>query len=95
MEILSNSYKLGFGCASLTSLNNRKLSLSLLEHTYNEGITHFDVARLYGMGNAENIVGEFSKGKIEKGFDADLVIFNADFEVEGTILQGDFLTKTT
>lgn len=66
MEILSNSYKLGFGCASLTSLNNRKLSLSLLEHTYNEGITHFDVARLYGMGNAENIVGEFSKGKRDK-----------------------------
>jgi N-acetylglucosamine-6-phosphate deacetylase len=38
---------------------------------------------------------QLKKGKIEKGFDADLVIFNADFEVEGTILLGDFLTKTT
>jgi N-acetylglucosamine-6-phosphate deacetylase len=35
------------------------------------------------------------KGKVEKGFDADLVIFNADFKVQGTFMQGDFLTKTT
>lgn len=38
---------------------------------------------------------QLKKGKVEKGFDADLVIFNTDFEVEGTILQGLFLTKTT
>jgi len=31
------------------------------------------------------------KGKVEKGFDADLVIFNADFEVKDTILNGEFL----
>ncbi|MDN3551343.1 N-acetylglucosamine-6-phosphate deacetylase [Mucilaginibacter aquaedulcis] len=31
------------------------------------------------------------KGKIEKGFDADLVIFTADFEVKDTILKGEFL----
>lgn len=35
------------------------------------------------------------KGKIEKGFDADLVIFNSGFEVTGTILKGDFLTNAT
>jgi N-acetylglucosamine-6-phosphate deacetylase len=36
-----------------------------------------------------------NKGKIEKGFDADLIIFDAEFEVKSTILNGDFLTKTT
>lgn len=41
------------------------------------------------------LASQTKKGKIEKGFDADLVIFNADFEVLGTILKGDFLTKTT
>jgi len=35
------------------------------------------------------------KGKIEKNFDADLIVFDADFEVKDTILKGDFLTKTT
>lgn len=55
--------KLGFGCAALTSLNDRKASISLLECAFESGITHFDVARLYGMGYAENIVGEFAKTK--------------------------------
>jgi N-acetylglucosamine-6-phosphate deacetylase len=32
------------------------------------------------------------KGKIEKGFDADLVIFDADFKVN-TIIQGNFFNK--
>ncbi len=41
------------------------------------------------------LASQTKKGKIEKGFDADLIIFNADFEVLGTILRGDFLTKTT
>ncbi len=33
------------------------------------------------------------KGKIERGFDADLVVFNADFKVTGTFLNGHLLTK--
>jgi N-acetylglucosamine-6-phosphate deacetylase len=41
------------------------------------------------------LASQTKKGKIEKGFDADLVVFNADFEVLETILKGDFLTKTT
>lgn len=35
-----------------------------------------------------------NKGKIEKGFDADLIIFDAGFEVKSTILKGDFLINT-
>jgi len=33
------------------------------------------------------------KGKIAAGFDADLIVFNADFEVQGTVFKGDYLTK--
>lgn len=50
---------LGFGCAGLTSLNDRGAALRLLEQAYELGITHFDVARAYGFGHAEGIVGEF------------------------------------
>jgi len=56
-------FKIGFGCVGLTSLSSRRESLAILEHAYSQGITHFDVARLYGMGLTESIVGEFAKNK--------------------------------
>ncbi len=34
------------------------------------------------------LIGAAKKGKIEKGYDADLVIFNNDFEVKGTVFKG-------
>jgi aryl-alcohol dehydrogenase-like predicted oxidoreductase len=54
---------LGFGTAALTSLNDRRAALRLLEAAFEAGITHFDTARLYGFGHAENIVGEFLRGR--------------------------------
>jgi N-acetylglucosamine-6-phosphate deacetylase len=41
------------------------------------------------------LASKTTKGKIEAGFDADLIIFNDQFETLGTILQGNYLTKTT
>jgi N-acetylglucosamine-6-phosphate deacetylase len=35
------------------------------------------------------------KGRIALGFDADLIIFNNDFEVQATVLKGNYLTKST
>jgi N-acetylglucosamine-6-phosphate deacetylase len=35
------------------------------------------------------------KGKVEAGFDADLIIFNNAFETQATVLQGEFLTKAS
>lgn len=54
---------IGFGCAGLTSLNDRRQALQLLHTAFESGITHFDVARLYGFGHAESIVGEFLSGR--------------------------------
>ncbi|HEX4053927.1 MAG TPA: aldo/keto reductase [Tepidisphaeraceae bacterium] len=53
---------LGFGCAKLTA-QPRADALKVLETAYAQGITHFDVARLYGLGWAEGILGEFLQGK--------------------------------
>ncbi|RYU86218.1 N-acetylglucosamine-6-phosphate deacetylase [Mucilaginibacter terrigena] len=36
-----------------------------------------------------------TKGKIEAGFDADLVIFNKQYQTLATILQGNYLTPAT
>jgi len=57
---------IGFGCVSLTTLPFQQAALRLLETAYNEGITHFDTAPLYGNGYSERIVGKFLKTKKHK-----------------------------
>jgi len=47
---------IGFGCSSLASLG-RKKALLLLESAFDAGVRHFDVARYYGYGEAEGILG--------------------------------------
>lgn len=49
----------GLGCVGLTSLENITDAAALLERAFDSGITHFDVARAYGGGRAEQILGRF------------------------------------
>lgn len=60
---LSNTHNLGFGCSTLGGSTDIKTSLRMLEVAYGYGICHFDVARSYGYGQAESILGHFLKGK--------------------------------
>jgi D-threo-aldose 1-dehydrogenase len=55
--------RLGFGCVQLTTHRDRRQAVAILEHAFAQGITHFDVARAYGFGRAESILGEFLRGK--------------------------------
>ena len=48
----------GFGCGSLMARTGRRESLAILATALDAGFTHFDVARLYGYGEAERVVGE-------------------------------------
>ncbi len=54
---------LGFGCVRLTSNYTKRQALRNLEVAFENGITHFDVAPLYGFGLAEGILGDFAKNK--------------------------------
>jgi aryl-alcohol dehydrogenase-like predicted oxidoreductase len=54
---------LGFGTSLLTRNNNLNEAILNLEIAYENGIRHFDCAKLYGFGNAENILGKFAKTK--------------------------------
>lgn len=54
---------LGFGCSGLMARLDRRQSRTLLETAFSNGITHFDVARLYGYGEAEQVVGDFIAGR--------------------------------
>lgn len=60
------SAKLGFGCASLSSMKSSASVNKLLHTAYNLGITHFDTAPLYGQGFSETLVGAFIKNKRDK-----------------------------
>src|ERR1700761_7964871 len=51
--------RLGYGCSSIMGALNRTQSLRLLEAAYDAGIRHFDVAPMYGYGQAESCLGEF------------------------------------
>jgi aryl-alcohol dehydrogenase-like predicted oxidoreductase len=54
---------LGFGCVKLTAHHTERAARRTLEVAFEEGIRHFDVARLYGFGQAEGILGRFIRDK--------------------------------
>ena len=51
--------RLGFGCSSIMGGMGRKDSLQTLEWAFDAGVRHFDVAPMYGYGEAEDCLGEF------------------------------------
>jgi D-threo-aldose 1-dehydrogenase len=51
--------RLGFGCSSIMGALGRRDSLHMLEAAWDAGIRHFDVAPMYGYGEAESCLGEF------------------------------------
>lgn len=54
---------LGFGCNALLGEKTSADGLILLNAAFDAGIRYFDVARVYGYGEAERLVGEFARGK--------------------------------
>jgi diketogulonate reductase-like aldo/keto reductase len=54
---------LGFGCSGLLGEKTKAEGLELLRTAFDSGIRYFDVARMYGYGEAETVVGEFARGR--------------------------------
>jgi aryl-alcohol dehydrogenase-like predicted oxidoreductase len=65
-EGLPPSSRLGFGCASVMGRVGRGPSLRAIAAALDAGITHFDVARLYGYGEAEALLGEALRGRRDR-----------------------------
>jgi aryl-alcohol dehydrogenase-like predicted oxidoreductase len=63
---LPPSSRLGFGCGSVMGRVGRLESLRAIATAREAGITHFDVARLYGYGEAEALLGEALGGQRDK-----------------------------
>src|SRR3954468_20021191 len=49
----------GFGCAGLMQSPSRKERMAVLGSAVDSGITHCDIARMYGLGRAETELGAF------------------------------------
>jgi D-threo-aldose 1-dehydrogenase len=54
---------LGFGCASVMGKTSGAQAVRAMAEAFEHGVTHFDVARSYGFGRAEKVVGTFIKNK--------------------------------
>jgi D-threo-aldose 1-dehydrogenase len=59
----ANTTALGFGCAYLAGGFETSMNVGLVRAAYEAGIRHFDVAPLYGLGMAENVLGQALLGK--------------------------------
>ncbi len=60
------SSRLGFGCGSVMGRVGRAQSLRAIASAVDAGVTHFDVARLYGYGEAEAVLGEALRGRRDR-----------------------------
>lgn len=54
---------LGFGCSALLGEKTKAEGLQLLEAAYGADIRYFDVAPMYGYGEAERLLGEFARNR--------------------------------
>ncbi|HSQ03899.1 MAG TPA: aldo/keto reductase, partial [Burkholderiales bacterium] len=58
--------QLAFGCAPVMGKVGRRAALTAMNAAHDQGVTHFDVARSYGYGEAEAVLGAFARGKRDR-----------------------------
>jgi aryl-alcohol dehydrogenase-like predicted oxidoreductase len=66
LDILRIKKVLGVGCSTFGGSTSKKTSLKVLSYAFDKGLIYYDLARSYGYGEAESIVGQFAKGKRDK-----------------------------
>lgn len=53
---------IGFGCSAITSLGEKN-AMQVLGAAFDAGLRHFDVARYYGYGESEKLLGKFLQSR--------------------------------
>lgn len=76
------STRIGFGCAGLMRDSSARKRQNLLAEAFDQGIRHFDVARMYGLGATEAEVGRFARGR------RDSVVIATKFGIEPASASG-------
>ncbi|HEV3321214.1 MAG TPA: aldo/keto reductase, partial [Solirubrobacteraceae bacterium] len=76
------STRIGFGCAGLMRESSGHRRQHLLAEAFDQGIRHFDVARMYGLGAAEGELGRFARGR------RDSLVIATKFGIEPASTSG-------
>lgn len=76
LDVIRTGKLLGCGCSTFGGSVSKKAALQTLNFCYDNNIIYYDVARSYGYGQAESIVGELAKGK------RDSIIITSKFGIE-------------
>ncbi|TPG58938.1 aldo/keto reductase [Hymenobacter nivis] len=66
LNLLRTQRFLGLGCSTFGGSAATGVAKISLAKAFDQGIVYFDVARSYGYGQAEGIVGQFAQGKRDK-----------------------------
>ena len=66
LNILRTTKQLGLGCSTFGGSTSESTAKISLNSAYDMGIIYFDLARSYGYGQAEAIVGKFARDKRDK-----------------------------
>ncbi|SDE19550.1 N-acetylglucosamine-6-phosphate deacetylase [Mucilaginibacter pineti] len=90
-QLVGDKYVMPDGTLSGSSLTMLKAVENCVKQVRIPLAEAVNMASLY----PAQLAKQTTKGQIQKGFDAELAIFTADFEVVGTYINGHFLTKTT
>ncbi|NML63640.1 aldo/keto reductase [Hymenobacter sp. RP-2-7] len=80
----------GIGCSTFGGSNSKTVANLALNYAYEQGIIYFDVARSYGYGTAESIIGKFAADKRGKIFIASKfgILPPPSFPFKSTLLAG-------
>jgi N-acetylglucosamine-6-phosphate deacetylase len=87
-QLVGNKYVMPDGTLSGSSLTMLKAVQNCVEHV---GIDLAEAVNMASLYPAE-LASKKTKGRVDAGFDADLIIFNDKYEAIATILQGNYLT---
>jgi len=63
MNPTNENGRIGFGCAGIPGALSRREAEALIETVLDSGVSHFDVARMYGAGAAERVLGGVARGR--------------------------------
>jgi N-acetylglucosamine-6-phosphate deacetylase len=89
-RLQGDKYVMPDGTLSGSSLTMLKAVQNCVEHVSIDLAEAVNMASLY----PAQLAAKSRKGRIEAGFDADLIIFDEKYQTLATILQGDYLTNT-
>jgi N-acetylglucosamine-6-phosphate deacetylase len=90
-KFTGDRYVMPDGTLSGSSLTMLKAVQNCVEHV---GITLAEAINMASLYPAQ-LASLPKKGRVAAGCDADLVVFNTAFEVQGTVFKGEYLTKST